>query len=114
MLFLLLGYFSYQLIVLFCQAVNVAADLPALVFICWNYLVVGLLALGAGKMPLRVMQFYHVTLSAIMACQFLYEETSFVYFICVSVCVSFFFFFFLFRFVSLGGVGNFETKPDVT
>jgi len=71
MLFLLLGYFSYQLIVLFCQAVNVAADLPALVFICWNYLVVGLLALGAGKMPLRVMQFYHVTLSAIMACQFL-------------------------------------------
>jgi len=71
MLFLLLGYFSYQLIVQFCAAVNLACDWPALIFVCWNYLAAGLLALGAGKMPLRVMQFYHITLSAIMACQFM-------------------------------------------
>ncbi|KAJ3125270.1 Presenilin-1 [Nowakowskiella sp. JEL0407] len=63
---MLLGFFGYTLAVTLLKRYNVAMDYVTLVFLLWNFAVVGLISIFY-KSPLTVQQVYLVFMSSLMA-----------------------------------------------
>lgn len=83
----LLGYFSYEVLVQILVSYNYVLSKPTVAFMIWNYGVVGIVHL-LGWGPLRVQQFYHISVCAIMALmlgRLLPEWTTWVLLFAVSI-----------------------------